>query len=384
MSGLTSTGFERERLADIKTTIEDSLKTAFGSNIDLEAESAFGQFVGILSEAIADQWEEMENVYNSQYPSTASGAALSNVVLLNGIERISATHSIGTITITGTVGTTIPTGSQVSTSDTGDIFLTDEEVVIGGGGTVDVGVTASETGPIPAAIGTLTEIDTPVFGWTSVTNTAAIIEGRNEETDAELRIRRKASTQAFGGNQQDALAAQLLNLDDVIDALVISNRTGSTDSNGIPAHEFMCVVYGGAEQDILDVIWDNTPQGIQSYGTSSGTVTDSQGFDQTVYYTDPTPVPIYFTLDIVTNSDFPVDGGQQIQDAIEAYGSANFLINDTVKLYKFFTPINTIPGIDSYTLYIGTSASPSGTSNITIDVDEIPTFDGSNVDINYV
>ena len=67
MSGLTPEGFERKRLIDIKTTIEDALKLAFGNNIDLSEQSGFGQFVGILSEAISDQWESQENIYNSQY-----------------------------------------------------------------------------------------------------------------------------------------------------------------------------------------------------------------------------------------------------------------------------------------------------------------------------
>ena len=54
MSGLSAAGFERKRLIDIKAEIETALKLAFGDNIDLEPQSGFGQFVGILSEAFSD------------------------------------------------------------------------------------------------------------------------------------------------------------------------------------------------------------------------------------------------------------------------------------------------------------------------------------------
>ena len=48
--GLTSTGFTGKRLDDIKTEIEDVLKSAFGPAVNLRAESVLGQIVGIFSE----------------------------------------------------------------------------------------------------------------------------------------------------------------------------------------------------------------------------------------------------------------------------------------------------------------------------------------------
>lgn len=251
MSGLTANGFERKRLVDIISDIEDALKLVFGENIDLSAQSGFGQFIGIISEALSDQWESQEDVYNSQYPSTSQETSLSNVVMYNGIERDPATYStIEDVTISGVVGTTIPAGSQASVSNTGLFFETDLAVVIGGGGTVDVDMTAVETGPIEAVAGTLTVIETPIFGWTGITNSNDAVEGQNEETDPELRIRREASVLAAGQNLVDSLYGQLLDIDDVTDALVIDNKTDLTDANGIPPRNFLSVVQGGTASDL--------------------------------------------------------------------------------------------------------------------------------------
>lgn len=384
MSGLSASGFERKRLVDIKTEIETALKLAFGENIDLEPESGFGQFVGILSEGFSDQWESQENVYNSQYPSTAQENQLSNVVMYNGIERQDATNSTVTGTISGTAGTVIPINSQASVASTGLIFETLSQVIIGAGGTITVSMQAVDTGPIEATSGTLTVIETPIFGWTSITNSLDALVGRDEETDAELRIRRELSTQALGQNLVDSLFGQLLNIDGVEDAVVISNGTDAV-VDGIPAHQFASSILGGDNDEIAQAIWNNTPQGILSYGTTTIAIIDDQGFSQDTKFIRPSDVEIYFKIDITTNTtEFPGTGETDIKDAVVAYGLANFKISDDVIRSEFYTPINATPGILTVDLFIGLGASPSGTSNLTIDIDEISRYDTTRVEVNIV
>jgi len=381
--GLSADGFNRKRLADIKTELEEALKLIFGDNIDLAPQSNFGQFVGIMSERLAISWERSENVYNSQYPSTAQGVQLSNVVMYNGIERQEATNSTATVTISGTNGTLIPAGSIVSVVSTNAFFITNQEVTIAGGA-VDVAVTAQVVGAIEAAAGTLTQIETPIFGWVSVTNVADASVGREEETDTALRERRELSTQALGNNLVDSLFGQLLNIDGVEDALVLDNKTDIIDANGIPPHQFLSVVLGGLNADIANAIWNNTPQGINSHGAITEVITDAQGFPQDVKFTRPDDVLIYFKVDITTNGSFPASGEEDIKTAIVAYGIGNFKISDDVIRSEFYTPINTIPGIQSIDLRIGLSSSPTGTSNLTIDVDEISRYSTVRVEVNVV
>ena len=70
--GLTPQGFKSKRLADIKADLENQLLAEFGE-INLDPQSLFGQQIGVYSKVLADLWENMEDVYFSQYPNSAEG-----------------------------------------------------------------------------------------------------------------------------------------------------------------------------------------------------------------------------------------------------------------------------------------------------------------------
>lgn len=130
--GLSAEGFEKKRLADIKAEIEASLITVFGPYINLTSQSVFGQLVGIMAEREASIWELAEDVYNSQYPDTAEGAALDNVVAITGITRRAATNSrvFGQL-LFGTVATLVPAGTIFSVDGNPTArFLTDADVTL--------------------------------------------------------------------------------------------------------------------------------------------------------------------------------------------------------------------------------------------------------------
>jgi len=385
MSGLSGAGFERKRQVEIKEDIETALKLAFGDNIDLQAQSGFGQFVGIMSEALSDQWEQLENVYNSQYPTTASGVGLSNIVKLNGLTRIAEEFSVVIGVISGIPGTVVEIGSIAKTSDTSAEFATDNEVTIPAGGSINVGLTCTTPGSIYADAGTLTVIGSSVYGWTGITNAADATLGRDEETDAELRDRQDETTLSAGQNNSDSLYGQLLNLPGVIDAFVLDNKTHITDPNGIPPHSFEAIIQSGAEAEILAVIWNNTVQGINSSGDSSGFITDSQGFLQEVFYTRPTGIEYYVKMNITVNTSlFPVNGAEDIKEDIVEYSIENFGISDDVIYSQLFTPINQTPGIITIDLTIGLSSSPTGTINIPIEISEISEAAITRVEVNIV
>jgi uncharacterized phage protein gp47/JayE len=377
--GLTPAGFNRKRLDDIKSELEAEYRLIFGDNIDVTPQSVFGQIIGIHSVREADLWEQAETIYNAFYPSTAQGVELSNLVPLNGITRQNATKSTVTITCTGTDGTVIPIGSIVSTSDTKVQFVSIAAGTIISG-TVDIAFESVDAGAIEAVSGTLTIIDTPIFGWQAANNVNDAAIGQNLETDAELRVRREQSTQALGQNLVDSLFGQILDLDDVTSALVISNGKDIT-VDGIPPHQFLTVIEGGNIQDIANTIWINTPQGIDSFGALTEIIEDSQGFPQTINYSRPTEINIFFKLTISTDSNFPATGQDDIKAAMVAFGSLNFGISDDVLLSQFYTPINSIPGITSIDLRVGLSASPTGTANIVIGIDEISKYDTTRIEL---
>jgi uncharacterized phage protein gp47/JayE len=376
--GLTANGFTRKRLIDVKTSVEGKFQTAFGHDINLESTSVFGLIIGIVSEAVADQWEAQENVYNSQYPVTAQGASLSNVVTINGLKRNVQRKSTVTLILIGIDNTVIPAGSQVASTNN-DIFITLDGATIVGG-SASVSAESQEYGAISASAGTIITILDAVYGWTGVTNAFDAVVGRLEETDSTLRERRDESVSAAGNNLENSLEGQLKNISGVFDAAVISNGTDAI-VDGVPANRFECTVSGGEDADIAEAIWNNTPQGILSFGSVETTHRDSEGNLQNIEYTRPTEIPIYIQVKIWTDSEFPVGGQNTIKDNIVAYCSETFKIGDDVLISKLYTEINYPVGLERTDILIGTAYPAASPAPVVIGATEIPTFSTSNVEV---
>ncbi len=127
--GLTAQGFKAKRLVDIQTDLENQLLAEFG-DINLDPQSIFGQQIGVFSKVLADLWENMEDVYFSQYPNSAEGISLDNVVQFNGITRLAAQQTRVTGVCVGLEGTLINQGALARIPDTGAVFFARENTII--------------------------------------------------------------------------------------------------------------------------------------------------------------------------------------------------------------------------------------------------------------
>jgi len=115
MAGLTSTGFLKKTLAEIKAELEDAWKLAFGNQVNLTAGSVNATIIGIIAEREALIWDLAEGVYQSQYPNTAEGTSLANVGAITNSAPRGATNSfIVDQLLFGTAGTIIPVGTIFS------------------------------------------------------------------------------------------------------------------------------------------------------------------------------------------------------------------------------------------------------------------------------
>ena len=176
---------------DILADIISSMKAIYGNDIYLEADSADYQFISILALKIHDSYQAVQYAYNSRSPSTAIGAALDSVVKLNGIARKAAGYSTCEVVITGTPFTEIKDGSVQDAS--GLIWDLPESVVIGSEGTVTATVTCETAGAVTALPGDIAKINTPTYGWKTVTNEVSAVTGNALESDEELRERQTIS-----------------------------------------------------------------------------------------------------------------------------------------------------------------------------------------------
>ena len=316
--GITPAGFVIKRFEVILQELIDALKaaSAWGPGVNVLPDSPLGQLLNIFGEREALVWELAQDVYDSQYPDSASGASLDNVSTLIGVERLPSTQSIVVCTFTGTSGTLIPAGSIVSTNPGGNRFFTLADLTIPPGGSIDGTLNSDEYGPIAAPAGTLKTIITKVSGWVSVINDEDADMGEAIESDPDLRIRRLQSLQIGGRSTVGGMFANLLQtVEDVTAVLVVENETDIIDAEGRPPHSVESIVKGGTDQNILDAIWDLKPAGIQTAATSPesvvGTVVDSEGYVHTIRFSRPSEIDVWMHIEIEVDSNFFNVGSKQ-------------------------------------------------------------------------
>jgi uncharacterized phage protein gp47/JayE len=252
--------------------------------------------------------------------------------------------------------------------------ITEEELASGGD------FTATTSGAIPVPATTLDTIVTPVSGWDEVTNPAAGVTGRNTETDSELRIRR-AQTLLTGNATEDAIVQAISNNVTGVTAVSIeSNRTDAAVGL-LPPHSFHVVVAGGNDDDIAQQIWNVQPAGIASYGSTHIVVVDSEGQNQDIYFSRPTPIYIHVKVlrSYYSEEGYPTDGDAQVKDNIVDWALLNQPIGKDVIRQRLNIPVYEVPGIEDLQITIDGTANPGDTptyavQNIDIAADEYADF----------
>lgn len=122
-------GFKRKQFSSIKKEIEQSLVSKLGE-INLSPPSIFANIVAIFAEREANLWEQMEAVYNSAYPTSASGYSLDGICALSGVMRRGYTYSEGICQLTALNYTKIPKNSEISAVNSLNNFSLVEDIIV--------------------------------------------------------------------------------------------------------------------------------------------------------------------------------------------------------------------------------------------------------------
>lgn len=111
--GITENGFVLKRLDEIKESICSNLKNAWGIDPSINPQSALNVLITEFADQLAELWESAEDVYYSQYPSSADGTNLDNAMQLGGVMRLEQTKTKYSLACTGADGTEIPYATMV-------------------------------------------------------------------------------------------------------------------------------------------------------------------------------------------------------------------------------------------------------------------------------
>ncbi len=345
---ISSTGIvagNYEEWLDYFTTTYQSI---FGADVYLGNDSQDAQLIAVFAQACSDLCASVIADYNSYSPATAQGAGLSQQVLLNGLQRLVPTYSTAQLTITGVADSVITNGSAID--DNNYIWSLPATVTIPTGGSIVVTGTCTTLGAISAAASTITGINTPTFGWQTVTNATATV-GSPVETDAALRVRQAASVALPAQTIFEGIIATLDAVPGVTRVRGIENNTASTDSYSIPARMLAFIVEGGASSAIFQALATTITPGIPTYPTTGGvneTYIDSYGSTRYLSYQTPVESVINVVLTINPLTGWASSTKTLIQNALIAYFAA-LPIGANVS-YFGLVPIAQLPG----TSYAGT------------------------------
>jgi len=367
--GLTDKGYQRRTYADILSEKERRAKELLGEDIDTSDQSVLGKYlrVNAYDQAIAE--EEIEQVYYSRFPNTASGQSLDRLMVFAGISRNPASAAEYRVRFTGKAGYVISAGFLVAT-DTELTYWTIQDYTIGSDGTCLAEVCCSDTGTVGnlASAAAISRIVNPDANVDAVAGVEIINAGIDEESDTELRKRFAAAVSGAGSGNTNAIRAALLRIPGVQFAAVIENETDGEDGSGRPPHSFECYVQGGEgkRQEIAQAIFDKRPVGIQTWGNESVTITDLSGNARVVRYTYAPEITVSVYIQIRTNASFPDDGKDQISTAVSNYIN-NLGIGNSLVLSTLYGYIYSVPGVTEVTtLKLSTNGGAYSTDNITV------------------
>ena len=85
--GLTDRGPNIKRLDVILAEMQESMTKKLGVNVGQNTQSFLNHLLTNAADRIAELWEFGEEVYYSQYPSSATGVSLDNAAQFGGSTR---------------------------------------------------------------------------------------------------------------------------------------------------------------------------------------------------------------------------------------------------------------------------------------------------------
>jgi hypothetical protein len=379
-----------------------------GENLPPGVASVLRSVYRPIAERLVEAQQTAALVLDSAQIDHAEDEALDLLTALIGVSRRKAVKAEGTVTLSRASAASqdypIPAGAEVQTSGNDPVvFVTAESATLSTGETsVDVAVKA-RTGGVRGNVGpgAISVLRSTISGVEEVTNASETTGGRDRENDTELRERAKDNLSSGSRASASALISALMDDDDVTSVTIFINDLNVANGDGQPGHSFELVVEAPDEAAVLNrlaqAIADTKAAGDTSvggyYGTAkTGTATLVNGQTETINFSLPTGVQIYVDIDMTVTEEYA--GDDAVRDSIVRYiggvlstgntddgrlsvgsdviyGSVEYAIRDVTGVY------------DINTLEVGTSASPTGTTNISITNGEKATANATDGSITF-
>jgi len=393
----TAAGLVIPAETDILAGVQADMDAAFGGGLNPGLETPQGQLASSQAAVIGDKNNEFAlfvNQVDPQYSADRFQDAIGRIYFLT---RKPATPTAVTATLGGIAGTVIPAGTFAQDTD-GNTYTLSGDATIGIAGTVDADFQNIQTGPIPCAAGTLTQVYQAVPGWDTITNAADGTLGSDVESRADFEYRRKNSVAKNGTGTPQSIYAEVFGLADVLDVYVKDNPTGSAVNTGstnypIAAHSVYVAVVGGTDADVADAIWRKKDLGCDTNGNASATVVDPSGYSYpqpsyTIKFQRPASLAVKFAVQLVNDPGLPSNIVTLVENAIIARfngadGTTRERIGATILASRYYGAVVSVASnVSLISVLIGTSTPTL--SQIAVGIDQRPTVSAADITVTLV
>lgn len=260
---ITESGIEIQSFDEVFQELADGYREIYGQDISIDQEDPDGQRIGIEARANLDLQQLAVAIYNSLDPDFDDG--LMRTSKLSGIFLKPASASQWDLTVTAAKDLTLKKGYTVKDDLDQEWWLTGDVAITTGANTVTF--IAKDLGRVEGGLNSVISPVTIVLGVTSITADVTALDGRDEETPAELRQSRERSLQNPAYSVVGALFAKLARLDGVTDLGVYENDQTTQDPvTGLPPNSVWAIVEGGRVADIIESIVKQKTAGAYTVG----------------------------------------------------------------------------------------------------------------------
>lgn len=361
---ITAQGPQIDTYAQVVSDLLNGTSTAsgfyqiYGPTINVASNSPDGQMINIFALSKIDMENFGVAIYNNFSPDEAIGTSLDNIAQYCGLTRLAGSYTQVVIQVVTNTTVTLSgqdTSSPYTVQDgTGNQYQLIITTALSNG-TNNLNFQAVNIGAILSAANSINVPVTIIAGVVSVNNGAAPYQvGTNQETDANFRLRRQASTAHPSQGSVDGLYAGLNQLPGMVNANVYENNTSGV-VNGIPANGIWCVVNGGTVASIAQVIYNRRNMGVPMKGSQSSVITQANGVNITMLWDNAVAQNLYIYGNIHS-----LTGAAVNTTAIIAYIIANwsFKINQIADISTLDSLITAAqPGVVCSSLGVSTTGA---------------------------
>jgi len=303
------TGLTTATQAELVAAFTVAAQKIYGSDINIASSTPDGQWIMIFIQAVLDELDLTTTVNSMFDPDQAVGVVLDQRVAINGIQRQAGTFTVTPVTVVNSQSVNLygldQTAQPIYTvSDNAGNQWQLQATVLGlAPGSNVLSFQSSVAGAVLTVPNTITVPVTIVLGVTSVNNpTTYSVLGINEESDAQLRLRRRISVQLASQGYLSGLIAALKNVSGVSSVSVYENLSGAPNGDspdtqypdGTPGHSIWVIISGSpSNTDIANAIYTKRNAGCGMRGETSSVVTQVDGSPFTVLWDVVSTVPLF-------------------------------------------------------------------------------------------